>query len=164
MHRPSLPTRKCSWYSFLVEAKSTPGPQCGWKDYVNKNSNDTIGNRTRDLPACSAMPQLTAPPCAPNNNNNKVNNKVNNRIKTRRDTVHTDRCGYPSGQLCHAIGNRKGTQLQECLFIERQRMWDVKCVITPVISGATEIVTKGVKKNCGIHTRKTFSRINTDGR
>ena len=31
-----------------------------------KNSNDTIGNRTRDLPACSAEPQPTAPPCAPN--------------------------------------------------------------------------------------------------
>jgi hypothetical protein len=30
-----------------------------------KNSNDTIGNRTRDLPACSAMPQPTAPPRAP---------------------------------------------------------------------------------------------------
>ena len=30
-----------------------------------KNSNDTIGNRTRDLPACSAVPQLTAPPRAP---------------------------------------------------------------------------------------------------
>ena len=27
-----------------------------------KNSNYTIGNRTRDLPACSAVPQLTAPP------------------------------------------------------------------------------------------------------
>jgi hypothetical protein len=26
-----------------------------------KNSNDTIGNRTRDLPACSAVPQPTAP-------------------------------------------------------------------------------------------------------
>jgi hypothetical protein len=25
-----------------------------------KNSNDTIGNRTRDLPACSAVPQPTA--------------------------------------------------------------------------------------------------------
>jgi hypothetical protein len=25
-----------------------------------KNSNDTIGNRTRDLPVCSAVPQLTA--------------------------------------------------------------------------------------------------------
>ena len=27
-----------------------------------KNSNDTMGNRTRDLPACSAVPQPTAPP------------------------------------------------------------------------------------------------------
>jgi hypothetical protein len=27
-------------------------------------SNDTIGNRTRDLSACSAVPQATAPPCA----------------------------------------------------------------------------------------------------
>ena len=27
-----------------------------------KISNDTIGNRTRDLPACRAVPQLTAPP------------------------------------------------------------------------------------------------------
>jgi len=25
-----------------------------------KNSNDTIGNRTRDLPTCSAVPQPTA--------------------------------------------------------------------------------------------------------
>jgi hypothetical protein len=30
-----------------------------------KNSNDTIGNRTRDLPACSAVPQPTAAPGAP---------------------------------------------------------------------------------------------------
>jgi hypothetical protein len=27
-----------------------------------KNSNDTIGNGTRDLPTCSAVPQPTAPP------------------------------------------------------------------------------------------------------
>jgi hypothetical protein len=27
-----------------------------------KNSNDTIGNRSRDLPTCSAVPQPTAPP------------------------------------------------------------------------------------------------------
>ena len=32
-----------------------------------KNSNGTIGNRTRDLPACCAVPQPTAPPrLAPN--------------------------------------------------------------------------------------------------
>jgi hypothetical protein len=30
-----------------------------------KKSSDTIGNRTRDLPACSAMPQPTAPLHAP---------------------------------------------------------------------------------------------------
>jgi len=30
-----------------------------------KNSSDTVGNRTRDLPICSAVPQLTAPPRAP---------------------------------------------------------------------------------------------------
>jgi len=29
-----------------------------------KNSNDTIGNRTRDLPACTAVPQSIAPPRA----------------------------------------------------------------------------------------------------
>jgi hypothetical protein len=28
-----------------------------------KNSNDTIGNGTHDVPACSAVPQPTAPPC-----------------------------------------------------------------------------------------------------
>jgi len=30
-----------------------------------KNSNDTTGNRTRDLPTCSARPQTNAPPRAP---------------------------------------------------------------------------------------------------
>jgi hypothetical protein len=29
-----------------------------------KNSNDTIGIQTRDLPACSAVPQPNAPPAA----------------------------------------------------------------------------------------------------
>ena len=29
------------------------------------NSNDTIGNRTRELQDCSTMPQPTAPSCAP---------------------------------------------------------------------------------------------------
>jgi hypothetical protein len=30
-----------------------------------KNSNHTIGNRASHLPACSAVPQATAPPRAP---------------------------------------------------------------------------------------------------
>ena len=36
MHQPPLPPRKYSWYSFLLEAESTPGPWCGHKDYVNE--------------------------------------------------------------------------------------------------------------------------------
>jgi hypothetical protein len=35
-HRPPLPPRKDSWYSFLLEAESTPGPQCNRNDYVKE--------------------------------------------------------------------------------------------------------------------------------
>ena len=35
-HRPLFTPRKYSWYSFMLEAESTPGPQCGQKDYVNE--------------------------------------------------------------------------------------------------------------------------------
>jgi len=35
-HQPPLPPRKYSWYSFLLEAESTPGPWCSQKDYVNE--------------------------------------------------------------------------------------------------------------------------------
>ena len=27
--------KKCSWYSFLLEAESTPGPQCDRKDFIS---------------------------------------------------------------------------------------------------------------------------------
>ena len=36
MHRPLLPLRKYSWYSFVLQAESTSGPQCGRKDCVNE--------------------------------------------------------------------------------------------------------------------------------
>jgi hypothetical protein len=44
----------------------TPGPECSQKDDVKENSKDTIGNWTRDLPACSTVPQPTVPPNALN--------------------------------------------------------------------------------------------------
>ena len=48
---------KYSWYSFLLEVESTPRPQCDRKDFMSvKNSNDTIWNRTSDLPICSTEP------------------------------------------------------------------------------------------------------------
>ena len=68
-HGPSLPPSKYSWYSFLLEAESTPGPYSAAGRIVSmKNSNDIIGNRTRDLSTCSAVPQPTAPPRAPSMN------------------------------------------------------------------------------------------------
>ena len=54
MHRPPLPPRQYSWYSFLLEA------ECG-QNMSMKKSSHTIRNRTCDLPACSAVPQPTAP-------------------------------------------------------------------------------------------------------
>jgi hypothetical protein len=57
-HRPPLPPR----YSFLLEAESAPGATVRpeWLRMSMKNSSDTIGNQTRDLPTCSAVPQPTA--------------------------------------------------------------------------------------------------------
>jgi hypothetical protein len=60
--------------------------------------------------------------------------------------VHTDRCGNTSGQKCHAKGSRKENKCNS-LWIEKQRMWNTKCMITPVITGATRIVTKCLEEN-----------------
>ena len=43
-----------------LQGYSTPG-----RIMSMKNSNDTIGNRTHDLPACRAVPQSTAKPVKP---------------------------------------------------------------------------------------------------
>jgi hypothetical protein len=53
MRRPFFIPQEDSWYSFLLEAGSTPGPPS-----IEK-SNDFIGVRTRDLPACGIVPQPT---------------------------------------------------------------------------------------------------------
>jgi hypothetical protein len=52
-HRPPLTRRKYSWCLLMSEAESTSGPYCGRKDSVI----EPIGNRTRDIPDCSTVPQ-----------------------------------------------------------------------------------------------------------
>ena len=68
VYQPYVPAtftpRKHSWYSLLLETESTPGHSAAGRIMSMKYSNDTIGNRTCDLPACSAVPQPTAPPAA----------------------------------------------------------------------------------------------------
>jgi hypothetical protein len=68
--------------------------------------------------------------------------------------MHTDKCSNTRGQKC-AKGSGKEAKIQE-LCIEIQRTWNLKCEILPVITGATGIVTKGLKE-FGIHTRKNNS-------
>ena len=47
------------------------------------------------------------------------------------------------------------------LCIEIQRMWNLKCTIVPVITGATGIVTRSLRKKFGSCTRKTLDRFTT---
>ena len=52
----------------LISVKRLSQPQChsaAGRIMSMIKSNDTIGNRTHDLLACSAVPQPTAPLCAP---------------------------------------------------------------------------------------------------
>jgi len=50
--------RKYTWYSFLLEAESTPGPQCDGKDFMSMK-NSTSWYRTSDLPICSTATLTT---------------------------------------------------------------------------------------------------------
>jgi hypothetical protein len=78
--RLSLPDFKTigtwSWYScqpypsgafthFCERLSQPQGCSAAGRIRSNKNSNDTIGNRTHDLPACSPVPKPTAPPPTP---------------------------------------------------------------------------------------------------
>jgi len=55
---PSTPLRY-PWYLFLLEDELTPGLQCGRKVKSTNNPNGPIGNRTRNLPTYSTVPQTT---------------------------------------------------------------------------------------------------------
>jgi hypothetical protein len=64
---------------------------------------------------------------------------IKNKEKTCKLT-----CGNTSGQKRHAQRGRKATTIQE-LCAELKRMWIMKCMIVSVITGATGIVTEGLK-------------------
>jgi hypothetical protein len=60
--------------------------------------------------------------------------------------MHTDRCGNTSGQKCRTKGSGIAAKYKS-VCIEIQRMWNVKCVIIPVVIGTIGIVTRGLRKN-----------------
>jgi len=69
-----------------------------------KNSNDLIGNRTRDLPACSAVPQPTAPPRADSVGVSRPPLSAENRVQSQASP-----CGSYGGESCTATSFSQGT-------------------------------------------------------
>ena len=65
MHRPPLTPRNIPGTHFCWRLSRPQGCSAAGRIMWMKKSNDTIGNRTRDLPARSAVPQPAAPPRAP---------------------------------------------------------------------------------------------------
>ena len=90
-----------------------------------KNSSDTIGNRTRDLPTCSAVPQPTALPRAP------VCMLIDVPVSEDRNVIKKE---------AEKILKYKD------LTTEIQRMWNVKTKMIPVIIGATGTISKSLRK------------------
>ena len=62
MNRPPLPPENIPGTHFYYRLSQPQGHSAAGRIMSMKNSNDTIGNRTRDFPTCSAVPQPTAPP------------------------------------------------------------------------------------------------------
>jgi hypothetical protein len=59
-HRPPLPQGNISGTHFYYRLSQPQGHSVAGRNMSMKHSSDTVGNRTRDLPACSAVPQPTA--------------------------------------------------------------------------------------------------------
>jgi hypothetical protein len=66
-------------------------------------------------------------------------------IIKKREDMRTDRCGYTSEDEYHAEGSIKEHKYKRVYRErerERERMWNMKCVSIPVITGVTRIVQK----------------------
>ena len=56
MHQPPLPPGNIPGTQFCSTPSQPQGPSVARRIMSMKNSNDTIGNQTHDLPACGAVP------------------------------------------------------------------------------------------------------------
>jgi hypothetical protein len=94
-----------------------------------KNSSDTMGNRTRDIPVCTAVPQPTAPP-----HSNSANSKYFRSqciwvwyISLTSSAIKQVQTSYPAPPICLFLPH----------FLTPQgsvhQKWTVKCL--NVISG-----------------------------
>ena len=76
-----------------------------------KNSSDDIGNRTLDIPACSAVPQATAPPRA---HNERVRIHHHHHHHHVHERIRFDSCSlYPQNE----IGPSISSSVVLCVFV-----------------------------------------------
>ena len=75
-----------------------------------KNSNDTIGSRTRDFPACSAVPQPTAPPAACPNVLKNMNIIWTKKIKLCNKRLFVGNKTEITQHFMKMIGTRRGAR------------------------------------------------------
>jgi hypothetical protein len=90
-HRSSLPPGRFPGTHFCQRLSRPQGHNATGSIKSLKNSNNSIGNRTRDLPVCSAVPQPTAPPRTPLSMVDKYVHKVPVKQKLQRQTRSTGR-------------------------------------------------------------------------
>jgi hypothetical protein len=91
-HRPSLPKGNIPDTHFCQRLSQPQGRSAAGRIMSMKNSNDTIGNASRDLPICSAVPQ-------PRRHQQRA-------VKIVPVTV-TDGCGYKAHVCVWPIESRK---------------------------------------------------------
>jgi len=75
--------------------------------------------------------------------------------------MYTDRCGNTRRQKCCAKGSGKEFKIQEYMYRDTTNVEpEMYSTIIPIITGATGIVTRSLRKNLE-SARKTFDRFTT---
>ena len=104
-----------------------------------KNSNDKIGNRTRDLPNCSAVPQPTAPPHAPESRGASVNFKNTVLLLYKYSSCQIFAASSLKRRIstCRSKGCRMTSNLcTQCWNSEWHRSTGTYGIVTLIISGS----------------------------
>jgi len=102
MHRLPLPPGNIRGTHFCWRLSQPQGHSAAGKIMSMKNSIDTIGNQTRDLPTCSAVPQPTALPRAPRHERQRI--LLNNGTcvgRNCRNAASCNSCHSQWGKECH---------------------------------------------------------------
>jgi hypothetical protein len=130
----------------------TQGHSAAGRIMSMKHANDTIGNRTRDLPACSAVPQPTAPARTPT-----WHTKQQKKVKTTFGTG-----GYTDIRVANFLESyRSDSQgLEPCRWPLNPFSTEVKTTgATYVLYSMSSYHVKSGHLSLPFHQRKEINRV-----